>query len=308
MPQHYKFTAVPDIFASFAADCAADPKLKIKTQPDLALLPRAYESDGPSSAGKSQWERFAAYVGWLNERAEDGVCYKVLYLTRHGQGWHNVVHERVGTEEWDNNLSKLDGDGTLSWSDAHLTPEGQSQATALSSFWTSLISSGAPIPERLYTSPLTRCLETTDHIWRPIFAARALPFSPIIKENLREQITDHTCDRRSPLARIRELFPAYTVEDGFTEEDGLWRADVWEPLGDHCVRKQRVLEDIFAREEGAADFLSLSIHSFAIAVILHVCGAEMFRVSEGTSIGILVRAEKVDAPPTFEVGDRLEGF
>lgn len=101
MPQHYKFTAVPGIFTSFSAACASDPSLKITTQPDLALLPGPYESDGPEDAGKSQWGRFAGYVDFLNERAEEGVCYKVLYLTRHGKGWHNMVHERVGNEAWD---------------------------------------------------------------------------------------------------------------------------------------------------------------------------------------------------------------
>lgn len=101
MPKHYKFTAVPEIFTSFAGACAADPSLKITTQPDLALIPRSYESDAAGDEGRSQWERFARYVAWLNEGPGEGVCYKVLYLTRHGKGWHNVVHERVGNEEWD---------------------------------------------------------------------------------------------------------------------------------------------------------------------------------------------------------------
>lgn len=101
MPKHYKFTAVPDIFTSFAAACIADPSLKVTTQPDLALIPRAYESDEASGETGTQWARFARYVDWLNKGAGQGVCYKVLYLTRHGKGWHNLVHERVGNEEWD---------------------------------------------------------------------------------------------------------------------------------------------------------------------------------------------------------------
>ena len=88
--------------------------------------------------------------------------------------------------------------------------------------------------------------------------------------------------------------------------DELWKADRWEGLRDHCERKQRVLEEIFEGEENQV--VSLTVHSFAIAVILHVCGAEMFRVREGTSIGILVRAEEVSEAPTFDVGDRLEGY
>lgn len=71
-------------------------------------------------------------------------------------------------------------------------------------------------------------------------------------------------------------------------------------------RKQKVLEDIFANDEGT--FLSLSVHSFAIAVIMAVCRAEMYRVKEGTSIGLLVKAEKVDEPPVIEVGEKLVGY
>ena len=125
-------------------------------------------------------------------------------------------------------------------------------------------------------------------------------------ECLREQLTDHTCDRRSSLTHIKSLFPDFEVEDGFTETDELWKADKWEALKNHCERKQRVLEEIFAGDKGS--FLSLTVHSMAIAVILHVCGAEMFRVREGTSIGILVRAEEVSEAPTFSDGERLEGY
>lgn len=204
-----------------------------------------------------------------------------------------------------NHLSRLDGDGTITWSDAHLTEEGEAQAATLSAFWSALLQNGAPLPS-LYTSPLTRCLQTTQGIWRPIFAAHSTPFRPLIKECLREQLTDHTCDRRSPLTHIQTLFPEFAVEEGFSEADELWRADRWEGLKEHCERKQRVLEEIFAGD--AAQFLSLTVHSFAIAVILRVCGADMFRVREGTSIAILVRAEEVVEAPAFDVGERLEGY
>lgn len=205
-----------------------------------------------------------------------------------------------------NHWSRLEGDGTTTWADAHLTPEGESQAATLSSFWTDLISTGAPVPS-LYTSPLTRCLQTTQLIWEPTLNSLSLPFSPLIKEDLREQMTDHTCDRRSSLTHIKSLFPNFRVEEGFTENDEQWKADRWEALSDHCTRKQRVLEEIFDNDDDS--FLSLSVHSYAIAVILKVCGAEVYRVREGTSIGVLVRAEKVDEAPTFEdVGDKLEGY
>lgn len=217
-----------------------------------------------------------------------------------------IPESRTGLTRFpQNHLSRLEGDGTITWSDARLTEEGETQARTLSTFWSTLLASGAPLPS-LYSSPLTRCLQTTTLIWQPILAALSLPFRPLIKECLREQLTDHTCDRRSPLSQIKTNFPDFEVEEGFTEEDGLWRADRWEGLKAHCERKQRVLEEIFEGERGQT--VSLTVHSFAIAVILHVCGAEMFRVREGTSIGILVRAEEVSEAPTFDVGDKLEGY
>lgn len=102
---HYKFTAVPGIFKGFAAECAADETLKITTQPDLAIIERAYETDGPEDAAKlTQWQRLARYLEALNAAAPAGTKYKLLYLTRHGQGDHNVMHAKVGTEAWDVSL------------------------------------------------------------------------------------------------------------------------------------------------------------------------------------------------------------
>lgn len=37
----------------------------------------------------------------LNSRAERNVQYRVLYLGRHGEGFHNVAESWYGTEAWD---------------------------------------------------------------------------------------------------------------------------------------------------------------------------------------------------------------
>jgi hypothetical protein len=49
------------------------------------------------------------------------------------------------------------------------------------------------------------------------------------------------------------------------------------------------------------------VHSFAIAVILIVLGAEVYRVREGTSIAVLVKAERVEEKPVTETG-KLVGY
>jgi hypothetical protein len=101
--RHLSFEAVPGIFTDFSAACAADPTLKIATQPSLALIDRTYPSDDPrtSDVSTKPWERLAAYVASLNRDAEKGTSYKVVYLSRHGIGFHNVMQAKVGTEQWD---------------------------------------------------------------------------------------------------------------------------------------------------------------------------------------------------------------
>ncbi len=74
------------------------------TLPNLGLIDRAYDTDAEfdPKREKHQWERFTHYLAHLNStgRAE-GVSYKLLYLARHGEGYHNVKEAEVGTEAWE---------------------------------------------------------------------------------------------------------------------------------------------------------------------------------------------------------------
>lgn len=99
--RRWKFQAEPGCFADLAALAAQCPNEKLTTQPRLALLPREYPSDGQGAGAATDWQRFAAHVGALNREAPDNVSYKVLYLTRHGYGYHNKKHAEVGTEAWE---------------------------------------------------------------------------------------------------------------------------------------------------------------------------------------------------------------
>lgn len=56
---------------------------------------------------KSQWQRFEAYVNHLNDLAGPTVDYKILYMGRHGEGYHNVAEAFYGTPEWDVSAQKL---------------------------------------------------------------------------------------------------------------------------------------------------------------------------------------------------------
>jgi hypothetical protein len=40
-------------------------------------------------------------VTGLEAAKKEGESYKVLFLGRHGQGWHNVAEAKYGTKAWD---------------------------------------------------------------------------------------------------------------------------------------------------------------------------------------------------------------
>lgn len=105
----WKFSAVPGVFKNYTSEDMPDGKLP--TQPRLGLLHRAYPRTGDetttvkheplSDDASRDWPRFAAYVRELNAEAASGVKYKVLYLTRHGVGYHNQKQAAIGNDLWD---------------------------------------------------------------------------------------------------------------------------------------------------------------------------------------------------------------
>jgi len=78
--------------------------------------------------------------------------------------------------------SKLDGDGTMFWSDARLTDKGIAQALTAHDFWKVSLLSGIPAPESYYASPLDRCLATASLTFSNLSLPDDKPFKPLIKE------------------------------------------------------------------------------------------------------------------------------
>ncbi|CCT69293.1 related to PMU1-high copy suppressor of ts tps2 mutant phenotype [Fusarium fujikuroi] len=294
MSSKWTFKAQPGIFVELADIAHEYPGEKVTTQPNLGLIPdQKYPSDDPDAPDQRDWARLAAYVRWLNENSSDNVSYKVLYLTRHGLGVHNKMHAQVGSEAWNTRVSFQNGDGEETWFDAFLTKVGEKQAHDLNSFWTDLIEKqGAPQPKIFYTSPLARCLQTTDIVFSPLMTSQSPPQQPIVKELLRERITRHTCDYRRDRTWIAQNYPSYKIEDGFEEEDQFTNRVEPETDEEHVVRKQRALEDIFNETAKDDDFVSLTVHSYAIRAIQAAVGSGVCRTREGTSIAIFVRGEK----------------
>ena len=82
------------------------------TMPGLGLINRPFDTDDlPESRENLEetlrpWERFKLYVDHLNRRDAKTATYKVLYVTRHGKGYHNEFESKVGRYAWNVRLTQ----------------------------------------------------------------------------------------------------------------------------------------------------------------------------------------------------------
>ncbi|GJN67811.1 hypothetical protein PLICBS_001853 [Purpureocillium lilacinum] len=271
---------------------------------NFGLLNRTYPTDGwghhqPSSGSvaSTQWQRFARWVDYLNSncRNDGRTRYKVLVMGRHGQGWHNVAETYYGTPAWNCYWAELDGNGTATWADPLLTPQGAAEASRANAYFASrLRDHGMPAFDSYYSSPLKRCIQTADGTFSSLHLPAGKPFRPTIKELFREGISIHTCDRRSTRREIRAFAPAsFRFEEGFTEEDELWQGaqSKGETEAHEQARSKTVLDDVFAHDDGT--WLSVTSHSGEIRSLLAVLGHREFGLGTGQIIPVLVRAEAV---------------
>ena len=236
---------------------------------NFGLINRTYPADATlhSHHNLTQWQRFKHQVTQLNREAPRGTEYKLLYMGRHGDGYHNDAEAYYGTPAWNCYYSELDGNSTVTWSDAHLSPLGVTQALAVNKFWASEIKDQKiQTPQSFYTSPLTRCLQTANYTFNGLDLPARYPFIPEVKEYLREGISGHTCDRRGSETYIHNLFPSYMFEPGFTQDDELWVALHGETSIDQDVRSKRVLDSIFSTD--GSTYVSITSHSGEIASLL----------------------------------------
>lgn len=279
---------------------------------NFGLINRTYPADATlhSHHNLTQWQRFKHQVTQLNREAPCGTEYKLLYMGRHGDGYHNDAQAYYGTPAWNCYYSELDGNSTVTWSDAHLSPLGVTQALAVNEFWASEINvQKIPTAQSYYTSPLTRCLQTANYTFNGLDLPAKHPFIPLVKEYFREGISGHTCDRRSNKTYIHDLFPSYRIEPGFTQDDELWVALHGETSIDQAVRSKRVLDSVFFTDDSTyisitshsgeigsilnGQLLFRSLPSFPLTVTYTVLGHQAFGLSTGAAIPVLVKAQTI---------------
>ena len=121
-----KYEVVTGVFQQ--DDAATDPSTFDFLASNFGLINRTYPSDPKSPDGKyaTQWQRFNKYVKYLNK--EKKTRYSLLFLGRHGEGFHNAAETYFGTPAWNCFWSERDGNGTVTWADAKLTENGIEQA------------------------------------------------------------------------------------------------------------------------------------------------------------------------------------
>lgn len=253
---------------------------------------------------------------------EHQVRYKVLFLARHGQGYHNLAIEIYGEEEWENYWSKLNGDGNIVWGpDPELTPLGTEQAKRNNIAWKKQIEKQIPLPQAFYVSPFTRATDTYQHTWDDIEiptktrsnsttsnisssstgcgTSAEVPginnMPPLIVEDIRETIGMHTCDMRNTKTFIHNRHPTYNIEKGFTEEDELWTSTHRETPAEQNVRIRRFLDNLFESDWDTVPskrktFVSVTAHSGVIKSFLDVIGHRPFQTPTGSMIPVVVKA------------------
>ncbi|KAK4057644.1 putative phosphoglycerate mutase pmu1 [Microbotryomycetes sp. JL221] len=214
-------------------------------------------------ASPTRWFNFQHKISMLNQQADQHTIYKVLFVARHGQGYHNVAEAKYGTRPWNEYWSRIEGDGNITWGpDPLLTPLGLDQAKANNVAWKQQLQDGVPLPESLYSSPLSRSAKTLELTWQDV-VIEPRRIRPLFKERLRETIGLHTCDRRSDKSVLAKRFPAFDFEPSFSEH-------------------------IFATDSNT--YISITAHGGMINALFRVVGHRHVPILPGGFIPMVVKA------------------
>lgn len=241
------------------------------------------------------WQEIVSKLQQLNAAAKsDNEVYKLFFLSRHGQGYHNLAHLKYGEKEWNEHWSKLDGDGNWTWGpDPELTELGKLQAKDNNYQWKEELKDfGKILPQKWYSSPFTRSIDTLIGTWEDIVDLSKV--KPFILENLRETIGVHTCDKRSARTIIaKKCEPVgFEIEPDLVEEDIYWKPDYRETIGEQAIRMNESFQYILDTTSKDESIISITSHSGSIRAQLLVLGHRPFAVGTGGMIPVFVKATK----------------
>lgn len=233
---------------------------------------------------RKSWNEITSELEHLNRSSDDNTQYKLLFLARHGQGWHNIASQKYPKHEWMSKWRFLGSDGEITWGpDADLTDLGIKQAQENCLAWNEQLSKNAPLPSKFFVSPLQRSIHTLKYTWE----YKAIP-RPVVLENLRETIGIHLCHQRSPKSVLEKQFEFLDFEESFEEDDLLMKkySIKREELNQQFLRVNGVLQDIFDSDD---EIISITSHAGTIRSFITVIGHRKFTIPVGGMIPIVVK-------------------
>lgn len=241
------------------------------------------------------WSQIVSDLELLNAAADsDNEVYKLFFLSRHGQGYHNLAHITYGEKDWNEYWSKLEGNGEYTWGpDPELTELGQLQAKDNYKQWKEELEDHSKVlPHKWYASPFTRSIDTLIGTWEDIVDLSSV--KPLILEDLRETLGVHTCDKRSPKTVISKKYEpiGFEIEPGLVEQDIYWKPDYRETIGEQAVRLNKSFQYILSSTSKDESIISITSHSCSIRAQLLVLGHRPFAIGTGGMIPVFVKATK----------------
>lgn len=250
------------------------------------------------------WDNLIKKLNELNDEADNDAEYKLVFCARHGQGYHNQAVERYGLDDWNNKWSKMTGTTLptgekLVWApDPRLSPLGIKQAEAVHKRILKELDSGMPVPDKLFTSPFTRSATTMLLTWKGITLCdnnEELPDRkyPIVKENLRETIGVHLCDKRGTKSDFIRNFGhwGFKIEKGFPEQDIFYKDDWREPLSDQSLRADLFLQDLF-ENYGDDRVIYTTSHAGEIRALITATGHRQFCVPTAGVLPMVIKGTR----------------
>ncbi|EGW30933.1 uncharacterized protein SPAPADRAFT_56876 [Spathaspora passalidarum NRRL Y-27907] len=246
------------------------------------------------------WDEMISELQALNENANDNEVYKLVFLARHGQGYHNVIVQKYGVAAWNEKYHAMTTDGELTWApDPQLTETGIKQAQENNQLWKQEIRLGAPIPSKFFVSPMQRSSNTCVITWDDI---KPKEQRPVVKEKLRETCGKNLCDKRSSKSVIDERFGKYGFDTHEIVEEDIYYTEDRETMVHHSFRVNQFLQELFEQdwENGSVDktkaientFISTTSHAGTIRCFITVLKHRNFTISTGGMIPIVIKATR----------------
>lgn len=232
------------------------------------------------------WEEIFTQLKALNEQSAENECYKVLFLARHGQGFHNVANSKYGQKAWDEKWSMVNTDGEITWGpDPKLTEVGINQAIENGKAWDRELKDGCEIPTKWFTSPMSRSIDTMVYTWEKIVDLKDK--KPLIMEDLRETFGVPS-DKRSSKEQLKKY--GFEFHQDFKNED-THVLEQYESIEHHLIRINRAFQYIFDNYHDQV--ISITSHSGSIRSQLLVLGHREFAIGTGGMIPVFVKATKI---------------